>query len=85
MNWASFSIGLTGSPLNDVAGEYIVKINALFAPESIWWWNLIVDQIAASSILVRGALDRKLIWCSTKLLTLRCRVRFPGDPLLLYD
>ena len=28
----------------------------LFALESIWWWRLIVDQFAASSILVKGAL-----------------------------
>ena len=29
-----------------------VLVNAL---ESTWWWNLIVDQVAASSILVRSA------------------------------
>ena len=29
---------------------------SLYALESIWWWNLIVDQFATSSILVKGAL-----------------------------
>ncbi len=35
---------------------YRLRLTPLNALEPIWWWNLIVDQAVASSILVKGAL-----------------------------
>ena len=35
---------------------YRLRLTPLNALDSTWWWNLIVDQAVASSILVKGAL-----------------------------
>jgi len=35
---------------------YRLRLTPVNALDSAWWWNLIVDQAVASSILVKGAL-----------------------------
>lgn len=67
MNWSAHSKNFSTDdsqhrPYNHLIQLLLLQLHfpawfkkRVFALESTWWWSLIVDQVAASSILVRGA------------------------------